>query len=133
MNTKVLLGTSAGLMAAGGLVLQLAPHEVLAYASYPATGLAPVLVQVLGALYLGFALPNWMSKGVAMSGIYTRPLAMGSGLHFLVGAFTGLHYAQRAPVSAGAWGWTAGYALLAELFGAVLFVSPHREAMPARG
>ena len=30
MNTKFLLAISAGLMAAGGLILQFAPHEVLA-------------------------------------------------------------------------------------------------------
>ena len=108
MNTKLLLGTSAGLMAVGGLVLHFAPHEVLAYAGYPATDLAPVLVLVLGALYLGFAALNWMSKGVRMGGIYARPLALGNGLHFLVGAFTELHYAQRAPASAGAWGGGRG-------------------------
>ena len=45
-----------------------------------------------------------MSKGMLMGGIYARPLAMGNGLYFLVGAFTGLHYALRVPASAGAWG-----------------------------
>ena len=124
MSTKFLLGVSAALMAAGGLVLQFAPHEVLAYAGYPASGLAPVLVQVLGALYLGFALLNWMSKGVRMGGIYARPLALGNGLHWLVGAFTLLHYALQIPTQAGAWAWTAGYALFAGLFGAVMFSSP---------
>ena len=132
MNTKFLLGASAALMAAGGLVLQFAPQEVLTHAGYPASGLAPVLVQVLGALYLGFALLNWMSKGVRMGGIYARPLAMGNGVHFLVGAFTLLHYALLTP-TANVWAWTAGYTLLAILFGAVMFVTPRQEPSPERG
>ncbi|MCC3155493.1 hypothetical protein Q3A66_20730 [Hymenobacter sp. BT770] len=133
MNTKFLLGASAALMAAGGLALQFAPHEVLAYAGYPASGLAPVVVQLLGALYLGFALLNWMSKGVRMGGIYARPLAVGNVLHFLAGAFTLLHYALRNPAAAGVWVGAAGYALLAVLFGAILFVSPRLESAPERG
>lgn len=133
MNTKLLLGASAGLMAAGGLVLQLAPHEVLTYAGYPATGLAPVLVQLLGALYLGFAGLNWLAKGVRMGGIYARPLAMGNCAHFTVGALTLLKYALLTPASAAAWGWTAGYALVAGLFGAGLFVPPRRASPPERG
>ena len=133
MNTKLLLGASAGLLAAGGLVLQFAPQEVLARAGYPATGLAPVLVQVLGALYLGFAGLNWLSKGVRLGGINARPLAVGNGLHFFVGACTLLRYALRAPASAEAWAWAAGYALLAALFGAVLFGPTRPAAPPERG
>ena len=87
-----------------------------------------MLSQLLGALYLGFALLNWLSKGVRMGGIYARPLAMGNGLHFLVGAFTLLRHAQRAPAAAGPWGWTAGYALLAGLFGVVVFAAPRGAA-----
>lgn len=124
MNTTFLLGASAGLMAAGGLVLQFAPHEVLAYAGYPASGLAPVVLQMLGALYLGFAGLNWLAKGVRMGGIYARPLAIGNLLHFVVGACTLLRYAVHVPTATGVWVWAAGYALLALLFGVALFVSP---------
>ncbi|AWM32196.1 hypothetical protein [Hymenobacter nivis] len=133
MNTKLLLGASAGLMAAVGLVLQFAPQEVLAYAGYPARGLAPVAVQLLGALYLGFALLNWMAKGVRMGGIYARPLAVGNLLHFVAGALALFRYAIRTPTGAGGWAWVAGYALGAGLFGAVLFISPRLESVPERG
>jgi hypothetical protein len=85
-------------------------------------------VQILGALYLGFAVLNWMSKGVRMGGIYARPLAMGNGLHFLVGAFTLFRYALQSPTATGVWVWAAGYALFAGLFSMVMFVSP-----PERG
>jgi hypothetical protein len=134
MNTKFLLGASAGLLAAVGCVLHFAPHEVLAAVGYPASGLAPVGVQLLGALYLGFAGLNWMAKGVRIGGIYARPLAMGNLLHFLTGAFTLCRYALRTPAAAGGWVWggAAGYVLGALLFGAVLFVSPHLESPPER-
>ena len=126
MNTKLLLGATAGLMAAAGLVLQFAPHEVLAAAGYGASGPAPLVLQLLGALYLGFALLNWMSKGVRMGGIYARPLAMGNLLHGVAGAGALLRYAVQAPAGAraGAWAVTAAYVLGTALFGAVLFVSP---------
>jgi len=128
MNTKVLLGASAGLMATAGLVLQFAPHEVLAQAGYPANGLAPVVAQLLGALYLGFALLNWMSKGVRMGGIYARPLAMGNLLHFFAIAGALLRHAAQTPTGAGAWAVAAAaYAMLAALFGTVLFISPRPE------
>jgi len=124
MNTKLLLTTSALLMAAGGLCLQFAPHEVLTYGGNPAIGITPVLVQLLGALYLGFALLNWMSKAVLMGGIYARPLAIGNLAHFTVGALTLLRYASTTPKAGGIWALTLGYALLALLFGVVIFTHP---------
>ncbi len=126
MNTKLLLGATAGLMAAAGLVLQFAPHEVLAAAGYPASGPAPLVLQLLGALYLGFAALNWLSKGVRMGGIYARPLAVGNLLHAFAGAGALLRYAAQAPTGArvGAWAVAAAYTLGAALFGAALVVSP---------
>jgi hypothetical protein len=45
-----------------------------------------VLVQLAGALYLGFAMLNWMSQGSVMGGIYGRPVAIGNLAHFTIGA-----------------------------------------------
>jgi len=129
MNTKLLLITSALLMAAGGLGLQFAPRELLRYGGYPATGILPVLVQLLGALYLGFALLNWLSKGVRTGGIYARPLALGNFAHFTVGALTLLKYVAGAPEAGSIWAFATGYALLALLFGVVLVTHPFREVL----
>ena len=114
-------------MVTTSLVLQFAPHEVLAQAGYPANDLVLVMVQLLGAIYLGFVLLNWMSKGVRMGSIYACPLVMGNLLHFFAGADALLRHAAQTPT--GAWAWAAAtlHALLATLFGAVLFVLPRLE------
>ena len=41
--------------------------------------------QLLGALYLGFAMLNWMVKGSLIGGIYNTPIAVGNCMHFAVG------------------------------------------------
>ena len=41
-----------------------------------------LLVQMTGALYLGFAILNWTARGVLIGGIYARPVALGNFLHF---------------------------------------------------
>jgi hypothetical protein len=41
-----------------------------------------MLVQMMGALYLGFAILNWTARGVLIGGIYARPVALGNFLHF---------------------------------------------------
>ena len=47
-------------------------------------GFPLLVIQVSGALYLGFANLNWMARGVLIGGIYSRPLAMGNFLHFSI-------------------------------------------------
>jgi len=84
MQTRLLMGSSAALMAALGLVATFMPQELLAYlGSAPEAG--PVLVtSIAGALYLGFAYLNWMARGQAIGGIYARPITLGNFLHFTV-------------------------------------------------
>ena len=53
-------------MALAGAVLLFAPREVMP-ASHP-----PVLVQLIGAALLGFALANWTARGAMLGGIYGR-------------------------------------------------------------
>ncbi len=76
------MAISATFMAVLGLSATFLPQEALAYAGYPAKGLAVVFVQVTGALFLGFAFLNWMARGTLIGGIYSRPVAMGNFMHF---------------------------------------------------
>src|SRR4051812_21278282 len=43
-----------------------------------------VVLQMIGAVYLGFSMLNWMSRGSSLGGIYGRPLVMANTLHFTV-------------------------------------------------
>lgn len=84
MTTRLMMGSSAAFLGALGLVASFAPQELLAY-----VGVAPVpgvvlITEIAGALYLGFAYLNWMARGNAIGGIYSRPIALGNVLHFVV-------------------------------------------------
>jgi hypothetical protein len=46
-----------------------------------------VTLQLLGALYFGFAMVNWTAKANLIGGIYARPIAIGNLTHFVVGMF----------------------------------------------
>ena len=70
MKTKVLMVSSALFMAICGVLFQFAPHSVLSYFNADSDGILPVLVQIIGALFLGFAMMNWMAKAVLIGGIY---------------------------------------------------------------
>lgn len=118
-------------MAVGGILLQFFPHEVLNYFNADAKGILPVLVQMISALYLGFAMMNWMAQTVLIGGIYARPLAMGNFLHFTVGAFALLKYAYAAPNAWAIWVAAIVYSLLAIVFGIVLFTHPLKPKVAA--
>ena len=67
MNTKLLMVASALVMAISGVVLQFFPQETLSYFGASDVGIASVLLQLTGALYLGFAVMNWMAKTILSS------------------------------------------------------------------
>ena len=114
---------SAAFMALLGLGASFLPQEALFYSGYPAEGLAVLLVQVTGALYLGFSLLNWMARAALIGGIYSRPVAVGNFMHFAVATIVLVkslttHSAPLMLVVA------TVYALLAVWFGSVLFTHP---------
>lgn len=123
MKSSLLMIASALFMGLLGLCATFIAHELLL-----AMGLAPepfvvVTIQITGALYLGFAMQNWMAKGVLIGGIYSRPLALGNFLHFTVAAIT-LIKALPALNTLPFIGLTACYTVLAAWFGLVLFTHP---------
>lgn len=121
MNSRLLMTATAALLALGGLACSFAPQELLGLVS--ATTPAPALVlivQALGAAWLGFAFLDWNARGAPFGGIYGRPVALGNFLHFAVIALALLKAAFAAPI-AGLIGATAVAAALAIAFGAVIF------------
>lgn len=124
MNTKLLMISSALTMGIVGIFLEFIPQEVLNYFGSQPTGISTLLMQLTGALYLGFAMMNWMAKTVLIGGIYARPLAMGNFVHFIVGALALLKYGYSASTSVTVWLMAIIYSLLAILFGVVFFRHP---------
>jgi len=82
MNTKLLMIVSAAFLAVLGLVTSFLPQEVLGLHGTQPDGPTILLIEMMGALYLGFAILNWTARGVLIGGIHARPLALGNFLHF---------------------------------------------------
>ena len=86
MNTKLLMTSSAVSLAITGLACSFIPHEILAYFDIVDLAIFPLILQILGALYLGFALLNWTAKANLIGGIYSKPVAIGNFMHYVVGS-----------------------------------------------
>jgi hypothetical protein len=124
MSTKLLMIPSALFTAVLGAAASFLPQEIAAHFGVRADFHAVLLLQIIGALYLGFAILNWMAKDVLIGGIYSRPLALGNFLHFAVVSIVLLKAIAagfRAPEILVA---TAIYSFIAIGFGRVLFTNP---------
>jgi len=88
MNTKLLMTVSALYLGITGLSLSFLPKEIITYLNVDSNSITILFLQILGSLYLGFGLLNWMAKGTRIGGIYNRPIAIGNFMHFGVGAIT---------------------------------------------
>jgi hypothetical protein len=95
MHTKVLMASSAIFLALAGLLTSYFPEKVLSTHGTIPDNTTLLLVQMMGALYLGFAILNWTARGVLIGGIYARPVALGNFLHF---AMVGVMLAKAAIV-----------------------------------
>jgi hypothetical protein len=82
MSSKFLMMISAIFLAILGLLTSFLPQKVLGLHGTQPDGPTILLIEMMGALYLGFAILNWTARGVLIGGIYARPLALGNFLHF---------------------------------------------------
>ena len=130
MNTKVIMTLSAIVMGGVGILLSFLPHELLAQFQSASTGSVPaidaLIIQLMGALYFGFAMINWTAKANLIGGIYSRPVAIGNFTHWLVGALALMkgYISVRQEVLLAP---TLIYLLFAIGFGIVLFTHPVKE------
>ena len=81
--TKTLMIISAIFLAVNGFVLSFFPNEISVLLTNNDNHFFILILQILGALYLGFSYINWMSKNSLIGGIYNKPLLIGNTLHFL--------------------------------------------------
>jgi len=123
-QTRALMAASALALALLGLPCIFAPDVVLQKLTGATSAAAELLVQVTGAMYLGFASLNWMGKGNLIGGIYGRPVAIGNLLHFLVAAIALLKGLSALGGPRFLWPIAIGYASFALGFALVVFRSP---------
>ena len=85
-NTKIIMIASTVFLAISGAVLTFLPNEIISSMDIRPSQLTTLFFQLMGAMYLGFAMLNWMAKGTLIGGIYNRPIAIGNLMHYGVGA-----------------------------------------------
>jgi hypothetical protein len=88
MNTKLLMTASAIALFAAGVILIFIPEETLTYFDLTITKPLLIFTQILGALYFGFGMLNWMSKASIIGGIYNKPVVAANLAHFMIAALT---------------------------------------------
>lgn len=120
-NTKHLMVASAIALGIAGLAVSFVPAEFLGLLGLSASEPLPVLMNLMGGLYLGFALVNWMAKDNMIGGIYARPIAIGNFLHFFVGALSLAKQQLSGEVSAILVSALVVYGIFAGLFGWLVF------------
>ena len=81
--TKTLMIISAIFLVVNGFGLSFFPNEISLLLTNDNNHIFILIIQILGALYLGFSYVNWMSKNSLIGGIYNKPLLIGNTLHFL--------------------------------------------------
>ncbi len=122
MNTKYVMTFCAILLGAVGIILTFMPQETAVYFRWPVTN--TILFQILGALYLGFAMLNWISKNSIIGGIYGRAVVLGNFTHFFIGALALIKLATRNKIDVTIIVITIIYAVFSIIFGYLLFTGP---------
>src|SRR5690606_6611462 len=84
MNTKLIMTTSATMLGATGVILTFASDIVLQTLHIDTNPTSILLGQVIGGLYFGYSMLNWMTKASLIGGIYNRPVAIANFAHFFI-------------------------------------------------
>jgi hypothetical protein len=84
MKTNWLMSSSAVVMGFFGLAGTFLPEEILNILGISPIPITKVLIQIIGGLYLGFAMLNWFTRSSRIGGIFNRPVVLGNLIHFIV-------------------------------------------------
>lgn len=124
MTTRFLMIASAFTLGALGIMLSFFPQETLNYftQNYDSK-LAPIGLQIMGALYFAFSMVNWTAKSTLIGGIYGRPIAIGNLTHYSIGAIS-LLKGYSSDTNTGFLILTIYYVVFAILFGFVFTKNP---------
>ena len=114
---------SAVILGVTGILLSFLPEEVSKFSS--STSSTPIIFQILGALYFGFAMLNWTARANLIGGIYSRPVAIGNFTHFLIGGLALVKFVLHATNGTSFfWACAVVYLIFSVLFDYVLFTNP---------
>lgn len=120
LNTTLLMSGSAIYLGSLGVGISLVPRQILAYVGVQPEESILILVSLIGALYLGFALQNWMARNKLIGGIYSRPVAVGNFIHFFAAGMMLSKQLITGSADLAFAAVTAGYVLFAAGFGYIV-------------
>lgn len=121
MNTKLLMTISALILGSAGIILSFLPQESSSFLGFESQ---PIILQLLGATYFGFAMINWTAKANLIGGIYGRPIAIGNFTHFVVGGIALIKLSLGNSENISLVLLAIIYAALGALFAYVFFTHP---------
>jgi hypothetical protein len=125
MNTKWIMIATSLLLGVSGIALTFAPDLIIGSLGVNPSQVSIILGQILGALYFGFAMLNWMTKESLIGGIYNRPVAVANFTHFMIAGLALVKASISNPQIPILLILVSGvYAVLALLFGILLFRHP---------
>lgn len=128
MNTRLLMSASAIFMGLIGIALTFTAEELMTAAGQKPNELSILTLQFTGALYFGFAITNWMAKGVLIGGIYARPLSIGNFSHFFIAGLALVKFLSNngstSPIFM--YGLAVVYIVFATSFGYVFVTHPKK-------
>jgi len=125
MNTKTLMIISAIFLAVNGFGFTFFPNEIAGLLINDDNYIFILILQILGALYLGFSILNWMSKASLIGGIYNKPLLIGNLLHFFTASMALIKLAFKVETNLQLiFSYTIIYSLFTLSFGYVFFTNP---------
>ena len=125
MNTKTLMIISAIFLAINGFGFTFFPNEIAGLLINDDNYIFILILQILGALYLGFSILNWMSKASLIGGIYNKPILIGNLLHFFTASMALIKLAFKVETNLQLiFSYTIIYSLFTLFFGYVFFTNP---------
>jgi hypothetical protein len=125
MNTKLIMTLCAVFLAIIGISLIFLPDEIEGLSGLGSGKIPLLLLQLLGGLYFGFSMLNWMTRTSVIGGIYNKPIVVANLSHFGIGGLALI----KMLINNGSlpyWFWVlAGiYSIFALLFGILFSRSP---------
>jgi hypothetical protein len=117
------MAASSVALGVAGIAASFAPSELLGLLGAAAVEPWPVLIQLLGAMYIGFAMTNWTAKDSRIGGIYARPIALGNCVHFIAGALALAKQQSAHGVNMVLVSVLVGYVIFAGCFTWLVFLS----------
>lgn len=117
--------SSAVLLGVIGVGLTFLPQEILTYLNIAVSKPLLLILQLLGGLYFGFAMLNWMAQWSVIGGIYNRPVSVANFAQFFVGGMALIKDVTSNPELPGIfWLLTGIYIIYAVIFGWLFYNHP---------